>query len=150
MANSLKENFGEDCYMSCGMLLSRSSIILQFVTNYASLMFESLIRYPLIILIGFGPIFLLSFNTKLTFPVIAIFKLPCSTKNLGPSFANSIDGVFDLFDKIIFSASLTRFFRNSKTDFLKKTAIKINQELCKEISNDLTILSKKKKIFCFS
>ena len=28
-------------------------------------MFESFIRYPLIILIGFGPIFLLSFNTKL-------------------------------------------------------------------------------------
>jgi len=28
-------------------------------------MFESLIRYPLIILIGFGPIFLLSFNSKL-------------------------------------------------------------------------------------
>lgn len=65
MESSLKENFGEDCYMACGFLLSRSSIISQFITNYDAMMFESFIRYPLIILIGFGPIFLLSFNTKL-------------------------------------------------------------------------------------
>jgi hypothetical protein len=65
LANSLKENFGEDCYMSCGMLLSRSSIISQFVQNFESVTFDGLIRYPLIILIGFGPIFLLSLNSKL-------------------------------------------------------------------------------------
>ena len=70
MESSLKENFGEDCYMSCGLLLSRSSIISQFVTNYDAIMFESLIRYPLIILIGFGPIFLLSFNTKLKVKIL--------------------------------------------------------------------------------
>ena len=70
MANSLKENFGEDCYMSCGMLLSRSSIISQFLGIYDAVMFESLIRYPLIILIGFGPIFLLSFNSKLKTEVL--------------------------------------------------------------------------------
>jgi hypothetical protein len=65
LANSLKENFGEDCYMSCAMLLSRSSIISQFVQNFESVTFDGLIRYPLIILIGFGPIFLLSLNSKL-------------------------------------------------------------------------------------
>jgi len=65
LANSLKENFGEDCYMSCGMLLSRSSIVSQFVQNFKSVTFDGLIRYPLIILIGFGPIFLLSLNSKL-------------------------------------------------------------------------------------
>ena len=70
MESSLKKNFGEDCYMSCGMLLSRSSIISQFVTNYDAMMFESFIRYPLIILIGFGPIFLLSFNTKLKVKIL--------------------------------------------------------------------------------
>jgi hypothetical protein len=70
MASSLKENFGEVCYMSCGMLLSRSSIISQFATNYDALIFESLIRYPLIVLIGFGPIFLLSFNTKLKVKIL--------------------------------------------------------------------------------
>ncbi len=70
MESSLKENFGEDCYMACGMLLSRSSIISQFTQNYESVIFESLIRYPLIILIGFGPIFLLSFHTKLKVKVL--------------------------------------------------------------------------------
>ena len=65
MESSLKENFGEDCYMACGMLLSRSSIISQFVQNFESVTFDGLIRYPLIILIGFAPIFLLSFNSKL-------------------------------------------------------------------------------------
>lgn len=70
LANSLKENFGEDCYMSCGMLLSRSSIISQFVQNYQSVTIDGLIRYPLIILIGFGPIFLLSFNSKLKIEVL--------------------------------------------------------------------------------
>jgi hypothetical protein len=70
MESSLKENFGEDCYMSCGMLLSRSSIISQFVQNYESVIFESIIRYPLIILIGFGPIFLLSLNSKLKIEVL--------------------------------------------------------------------------------
>jgi hypothetical protein len=65
LANSLKENFGEDCYMSCGMLLTRSSIISQFVQNIAAVTFDGLIRYPLIVLIGFGPIFLLSLNSKL-------------------------------------------------------------------------------------
>ena len=70
MESSLKKNFGEDCYMSCGMLLSRSAIISQFVTNYDAMMFESFIRYPLIILIGFGPILLLSFNTKLKVKIL--------------------------------------------------------------------------------
>jgi len=70
LANSLKENFGEDCYMSCGMLLSRSSIISQFVQNFKSVTYDGLIRYPLIILIGFGPIFLLSFNTKLKIKIL--------------------------------------------------------------------------------
>ncbi len=70
MANSLKENFTEDCYMSCGMLLSRSSIISQFLGTYQAVLFESLIRYPLIILIGFGPIFLLGYNSKLKIKIL--------------------------------------------------------------------------------
>ena len=70
MASSLKKNFGEDCYMACSFLQSRSSIISQFLGTYEAVMFESLIRYPLIILIGFGPIFLLSFNSKLKTEVL--------------------------------------------------------------------------------
>jgi len=53
--------------MSCGMLLSKSTIIEQFKSVFGlfPLYPEALIRYPLIMLIGFGPIFLLSFNSKL-------------------------------------------------------------------------------------
>ena len=70
MENSLKENFGEDCYMSCGLLLSKSSIIAQFKSNFGLYSFEVFLRYFLIILIGFGPIFLLSLNAKLKIKVL--------------------------------------------------------------------------------
>ncbi len=65
MATSLKENFGEDCYMSCGLLLWKSSIVQQFTGNFSAYSLEVFVRYFLIILVGFGPIFLLCFNTKL-------------------------------------------------------------------------------------
>jgi hypothetical protein len=67
MANSLKENFAEDCYMSCSLLLTKSSILSQFKGSYElyTLRPGILLRYFLIILVGFGPIFLLSFNSKL-------------------------------------------------------------------------------------
>ena len=70
MANSLKENFNEDCYMSCAFLVHKASIAKQFeYTNelYAPYVF---IRYFLIILIGFAPFFLLSFNSKLKIKIL--------------------------------------------------------------------------------
>ena len=65
LARSLEENFGEACYMSCAFLKSKSSIVSQFTETTKLYSFEVFIRYFLIILVGFGPIFLLSFNTKL-------------------------------------------------------------------------------------
>ena len=59
MAIFLKENFNENCYMSCALLLSKSSIYDQFQANFNLLNFEIFLRYFLIILIGFGPLFLL-------------------------------------------------------------------------------------------
>ena len=49
-------------------------------------------------------------------------------------------------DKIIFSASLTRLFRNDKLNFIKKNELIINQSLENEIANNLKKLSSKKKI----
>tara|TARA_B100001250_G_C19793480_1_gene787657 strand:- start:610 stop:1818 length:1209 start_codon:yes stop_codon:yes gene_type:complete len=60
MANSLKENFGESCYMSCGLLLSKSSIKDQFTANFPLYNPIIFIRYFLIFVIGFGPLLLLS------------------------------------------------------------------------------------------
>tara|TARA_B100000686_G_scaffold353085_1_gene457251 strand:+ start:3560 stop:4789 length:1230 start_codon:yes stop_codon:yes gene_type:complete len=65
MENSLELNFGEECYSSCGLFKYKSSIASQFVYTYRSLTLEAFVRYFLIILIGFGPLFLLCLNTKL-------------------------------------------------------------------------------------
>ncbi len=59
MAIFLKENFNENCYMSCALLLSKSSIYDQFKINFILFNFEIFLRYFLIILIGFGPLFIL-------------------------------------------------------------------------------------------
>ena len=59
MAIFLKENFNENCYMSCALLLTKSSIYDQFKGNLSLFNFEIFLRYFLIVLIGFGPLFVL-------------------------------------------------------------------------------------------
>ena len=59
MAIFLKENFNENCYMACALLLSKSTIYDQFTINFIIFTFEIFLRYFLIILIGFGPLFIL-------------------------------------------------------------------------------------------
>ena len=59
MAIFLKENFNENCYMSCALLLGKSTIYDQFKLNFNIFSFEIFLRYFLIILIGFGPLFIL-------------------------------------------------------------------------------------------
>ena len=66
MAIFLKENFNENCYMSCALLLSKSSIYDQFNANFRIFNFEIFLRYLLIILIGFGPLFILIKFSKFT------------------------------------------------------------------------------------
>jgi len=59
MAIFLKENFNENCYMSCQLLLSKSKIYDHFKVSFILFNFEIFLRYSLIILIGFGPLFIL-------------------------------------------------------------------------------------------
>ena len=56
MAIFLKENFNENCYMSCALLLK---FMINFKQNFNLFNFEIFLRYFLIILIGFGPLFIL-------------------------------------------------------------------------------------------
>ena len=65
LENSLKENFNEICYMSCSFLLYKSSITDQFTANIHLYSVEIFIRYFLIILIGFGPLLIVSKNSKM-------------------------------------------------------------------------------------
>ena len=53
MASVLKNEFGERCYMSCGLLKTKSTILHQFQGNVGKYSFEIILRYTLIILIGF-------------------------------------------------------------------------------------------------
>ncbi len=65
MSSVLKNEFGEICYMSCGLLSSKSTIMQQFEGNFGKYSFEIFLRYFLIILFGFLPIFILLKNSYL-------------------------------------------------------------------------------------
>ncbi len=65
MANYLSQNFGEICYMSCALLNDKSTLIQQFQGNLSSYSIEVFVRYFLIIVIGFGPLFFILFNSSL-------------------------------------------------------------------------------------
>ena len=83
MASILKTEFNEVCYMSCGRLNSASSITQNFLHNIGKYSFEVLIRYFLIIFVGFGPLFILLINSKLKNQNLFFFKY---FKNLLPPF----------------------------------------------------------------
>jgi len=65
MSNYLNQKFGEICYMSCALLNDKSSLLQQFQGNIPSYSLEVFIRYILIIIIGFGPLFFIFFNSSL-------------------------------------------------------------------------------------
>ena len=65
METSLMDNFGEICYMSCALLKNKATISSQFVSVYNQLSFEVILRYVMIILIGFSALLILIFNTQL-------------------------------------------------------------------------------------
>jgi hypothetical protein len=61
MCEKLLTVFGERCYMSLGLLTSKSTIAQQFSNTYK---LEYILRYTLIIIVGFLPLFILSANSK--------------------------------------------------------------------------------------
>ena len=64
MAKVLSNEFGEICYMSCGLLLSKSTLTQQFTGNFHAYSFINIFRYVFIIIIGFSPLFFLMFFSK--------------------------------------------------------------------------------------
>jgi hypothetical protein len=62
MCQELMSLFQERCYMSLSLLKSKSTILQQFMTSYK---IEYIVRYILIIMAGFLPLFILSANSKL-------------------------------------------------------------------------------------
>ena len=74
MANHLQVNFNEACYMSCALLKSKSSLYAQFHGNFDKYSLTIFFRYFLIILIGFGPLFILLKNSSLAKSNLFFFK----------------------------------------------------------------------------
>ncbi len=74
MVSILKIEFNEVCYMSCARLNTTASIIQNFQHNIGKYSFEVFLRYFLIILIGFGPLFILLINSKLKNQNLFFFK----------------------------------------------------------------------------
>ncbi len=87
MANFLKNEFNETCYMSCDLLLHKSKITEQITAVFDLFTFERIIRYLLILLVGFGPLIILiqyskfkKFNAKIislfvSVPIIVLFLM---------------------------------------------------------------------------
>ena len=94
MASVLKNEFGESCYMSCGLLKTKSTIIQQFQGNAGKYSFEVIFRYSLIVLIGFYPISLLLKNCTTKSKKLFFFQ---NFKNLLTPFCIAISPVILLF-----------------------------------------------------
>lgn len=65
MKEFLKNNFNEDCYGACALLKSKSTIYDNIIDTIRLLSLEVIVRYFLIIIIGFGPLFFLLKNFEI-------------------------------------------------------------------------------------
>ena len=130
----LKNEFGERCYMSCDLLLHKSSIYQQSYDVFILLNFERVFRYLMVIVIGFGPLIILLkytiFDKKILrliyfiilFPIIVLFFMMTDwgrTVNMFYTF--SILSFLYLYEKKIFKVSkytnknfFVKFFSNRK------------------------------------
>ena len=74
MAMFLKVNFNENCYMSCALLKTKSSILDQFMGNFHKYSLDVFFRYSMIIVFGFAPLAILVSNSHLNFKDLIFFK----------------------------------------------------------------------------
>ena len=82
MSSVLSNEFNERCYMSCELLKSKSTITQQFEAQFGKYSFEVLLRYFLIISIGFYPLFALLNNSVLINKNLLFFRFFKKPTNL--------------------------------------------------------------------
>jgi len=140
MANSLLNTFGESCYMSCSLLVGNDitsfSSMINYIWSGPHINLPSILtRYSLIILVGFFPIFLLSyfsvFNENIFFSKIKI-------KNIFLFFMVSYITIIPLFllggdwgrwVGMTITFTTIFYFYLYKNDFIKVDYFSINQKL---------------------
>ena len=94
MSGVLKNEFGQNCYMSCSLLKSKSTIIQQFQGNLSKYSFEVFFRYFFIIIIGFFPLYILYKNSFLRNKNLILFS---KFKKINSIFSLSLVPVILLF-----------------------------------------------------
>jgi len=145
MVESLMLNFNETCYMSCAMLATKSTIYSQFQSVFTLLSIEVIFRYSLILLIGFFPLALLCFNSKIK---NKIFFLPNNLLMilliiLSPSLILFLSGTdWGRWVNMCYVFSILTFFYLLKNNF-----IKYNKNIL--FIDNLYIKNKKKFIIFF-
>ena len=77
----LKNEFNEVCYMSCSLLLYKSSLIKQFTGNFHAYSIENILRYIWIMIIGFLPLFILLKHVNFKKKKITNFLINSEKKN---------------------------------------------------------------------
>ena len=147
MEQVLNKEFKEVCYMSCALLKSKSSIYQQFQANFGKYSLEVFVRYFLIILIGFGPLFTLIYYSKLKqaktifskkFNLLSIFLFLLSPVLL--LFAMGYD--WGRWVSISYIMSLITYFYLYKNSFIILDTKKLN-------SNKLNLLKPKYFLYIF-
>ncbi len=147
MEQVLNKEFNEVCYMSCALLKSKSSIYQQFEANFGKYSLEVFVRYFLIILIGFGPLFTLMHYSKLKqtktifsnkFNLLSIFLFLLSPVLL--LFAMGYD--WGRWVSISYIMSLITYFYLYKNSFIILNTKKLN-------SNKLNLLRPKYFLYIF-
>ena len=147
MEQVLNKEFNEVCYMSCALLKSKSSIYQQFEANFGKYSLEVFVRYFLIILIGFGPLFTLIYYSKLKqaktifskkFNLLSIFLFLLSPVLL--LFAMGYD--WGRWVSISYIMSLITYFYLYKNRFIILDTKKLN-------SNKLNLLKPKYFLYIF-
>jgi len=74
MSAALMDKFNETCYMSCGLLKSKGSIEAQYMAVIKEVTLVSIIRYFIIMVIGFFPLIILIYNSSFKKKVLFFSK----------------------------------------------------------------------------
>ena len=147
MEKVLNNEFKEVCYMSCALLKNKSTIYQQFEANFGKYSLEVFIRYFLIILIGFAPLFTLIYHSRLKiekniFPkkinLLSIFLFLLSPILL--LFAMGYD--WGRWVNISYVMSLITYFYLYKNNFITLDTKKLNL-------NKLNLLKQKYFLYIF-
>ncbi len=148
MATYLSSQFNENCYMSCARLITTSTILQNFQHNIPKYSFEVFLRYFLIILIGFGPLFILLFHSTLRNKKLIIFKyfnnmLYPFLIILSPTpLLFAMGGDWGRWVNILYVFSIITYLSLYKNNFVELNKIKLKKNI---INN----LNKKTFIFIF-